>query len=266
MTRPLTSVDNVLRLLVALQDGRPMRVTEAAALLGVSRATAHRLLATLEQRHFVEQDPVTRAYLVGGALARNWLPQSVDVLAAAEPEMRAIALELGASTHLATLNGITVTIVGSVASRRAQRTTTFVGTTFPAHYSAAGQAILADLPIDELERRYRSETLRQTGWARTKLARESEALLWKNLLLDLTQVRERGFATNFHSGNRGVNAIACSMRLGAHMAPFALVIDAPSSQTGRRRLLSYATPLRTAVAHVRTQLTRTNATPEGTPL
>jgi len=75
------------------------------------------------------------------------------------------------------------------------------------------KAILADLPIDELERRYRSETLRQTGWARTKLARESEALLWKNLLLDLTQVRERGFATNFHSGNRGVNAIACSMRL-----------------------------------------------------
>jgi IclR family transcriptional regulator, acetate operon repressor len=74
MTRPLTSVDNALRLMLTLQDGRPMRVTEAAALLGVSRATAHRLLATLEGRHFVEQDPATRAYLVGGALARNWLP------------------------------------------------------------------------------------------------------------------------------------------------------------------------------------------------
>ena len=264
MTRPLTSVDNALRLLLTLQDGRPMRVTEAAKLLGISRATAHRLLATLEQRHFVEQDPVTRAYLVGCSLARNWLPQSNDVFAAAEPEMRAMAVELGASTHLATLHGITVTIVGSIASRRAQRTTTFVGTTFPAHYSAAGQAILADLPLDELERRYTSETLRQTGWARTRLARQSEALLWKNLLLDLDHVRERGFATNFNSGNRGVNAIACSLRLDPSVAPFAIVIDAPSSQTGRRRLLSYAAPLKDAATHVRAQIARSNARSERT--
>jgi IclR family transcriptional regulator, acetate operon repressor len=257
MTRPLTSVDNALRLLLALHDGRPMRVTEAATLLGVSRPTAHRLLATLEQRHFVEQDPVTRAYLVGSALARNWLPQSSDVFAAAAPHMRAMAIELRASTHLATLSGITVTIVGSVASRRAQRATAFVGTTFPAHYSAAGQAILADLPLDELQRRYSSENLRQTGWARTKLARTSEAKLWQNLLLDLESVRARGYATNFHSGNRGVNAIACSLHLGAARAPFAIVIDAPSSETGRRRLLSYVTLLRDAAAHVRTQLTRT---------
>jgi IclR family transcriptional regulator, acetate operon repressor len=262
MTRPLTSVDNALRLMLTLQDGRPMRVTEAAALLGVSRATAHRLLATLEGRHFVEQDPVTRAYLVGVALARNWLPQSMDVFAVAEPEMRSIAAELGASTHLATLNGVTVTIVASVASRRAQRKTAFVGTTFPAHYSAAGQAILADLPLAELEQRYRSQTLRRPGWARTKLVRESETLLWKKLLADLEDVRERGYATNFHSGNRAVNAIACSLRLGAPAAPFALVIDAPSSQTGRRRLLSYAEPLRTAAAHVRTKLARGDARTE----
>jgi len=47
------------------------------------------------------------------------------------------------------------------------------------------------------------------------------------------------------------------------MAPFALVIDAPSSQTGRRRftLLRYAAAH--AVAHVRTQLTRTKCEPRG---
>jgi IclR family acetate operon transcriptional repressor len=256
MTRPLTSVDNALRMLLTLQDGRPMRVTEAATLLAVSRASAHRLLATLEHRHFVEQDPVTRAYLVGAALARNWLPHSMDVVAVAEPAMRGIAMDLDASTHLATMHGTTVTIVGSVASRRALRTTTFVGTTFPAHYSAAGRAILADLTLEELQRRYRSETLRQSGWARTKLIGQSDAALWKNLLTDLALVRARGYATNFHSGNSGVNAIACSLQLPENAPPFALVIDAPSSQTGRRRLLSYAGPLREVAAHVSTQLAR----------
>jgi DNA-binding IclR family transcriptional regulator len=255
MTRPLTSVDNALRLLLTLHDGRPIRVTEAAKLLEVSRATAHRLLATLERRQFVEQDPATRAYLVGSALVRNWLPQSKEVFAVAEPQMRSLARELGEATHLTVLHGIIVTVVGSVASRRAPRRTTFIGTTFPAHFSAAGQALLADLPLEELGRRYSTEVLHQTAWRRTKVLRASDDAfaLWKTLLADLDRTRERGFATNFRSGNRGVNAIACSLRLGSDVAPFALVIDAPRSQTGRRRLLSYATPLLDAAANIRSQ-------------
>jgi DNA-binding IclR family transcriptional regulator len=251
MTRPLTSVDNALRLLLTLHDGRPIRVTEAAKLLAVSRATAHRLLATLEQRQFVEQDPATRAYLVGAALVRNWLPQSKDVFAVAEPQMRALARALGAATHLTVLHGTTVTVVGSVASRRAPRTTAFIGTTFPAHFSAAGQALLADLPPEELRRRYAAEALQRTAWRRTKVLRASDDALWTTLLSELERARERGFATNFHSGNRGVNAIACSLKLGSEVAPFALVIDAPRSQTGRRRLLSYATPMLEAAAKIR---------------
>jgi DNA-binding IclR family transcriptional regulator len=253
MTRPLTSVDNALRLLLTLHDGRPIRVTEAAKLLEVSRATAHRLLATLERRQFVEQDPATRAYLVGSALVRNWLPQSKEVFAIAEPQMRSLARELGEATHLTVLHGIIVTVVGSVASRRAARTTTFIGTTFPAHFSAAGGALLADLPLEELRRRYSTEVPQQTAWQRTKVLRASDDALWKTLLAELDRTRERGFATNFRSGNRGVNAIACSLRLGSDVAPFALVIDAPRSQTGRRRLLSYATPLLKAASNIRSE-------------
>lgn len=259
MTRPLTSVDNALRLLLTLHDGRPVRVTDAARLLSVSRATAHRLLATLEGRHFVEQDPVTRAYLVGGALARNWLPQSVEVLGAAEPEMRSLARKLGDTAHLAVMHGTTVTIVGSVDGRRTQRSSNFLGTTFPAHFSAAGLALLADLPLDELRRRYSSQTLRATAWRRTALLPESDTTLWNELVADLDRVRSRGYATNFRSGNRGVNAIACSLHLANAGLPFALVIDAPSSQTGRRAMLSYATPLRSAAAATRARLVRVSS-------
>jgi DNA-binding IclR family transcriptional regulator len=194
--------------------------------------------------------------LVGAALARNWLPSSVDVLAAVEPEMKALARKLGEATHLATLRGTTVTILGTVAGRHGKRTNAFVGTTFPAHFSAAGNALLAELPLDELRARYSSETLRKTAW-RSTLLRESEAVLWNDLLADLELVRERGYGTNFRSRNRGVNAIACSLRLPATSLPFALVIDAPSSQTGRREMLGYAHPLREAAGHARLRLLRT---------
>jgi DNA-binding IclR family transcriptional regulator len=256
MTRPLTSVDNALQLLLGLQDGQPIRVTDAAKMLGVSRATAHRLLATLEARHFVEQDSVTRAYLVGAALVRNWLPDSVNVFAAAEPEMRALARTLGETTNLAVLRGTTVTIVGSVDGRRTKRSQTFIGTTFPAHFSAGGLALLADLPLEELRRRYSSDTLRKTAWRRTELLPESDTMLWKDLVAELELVRDRGFATNFKSRNRGVNAIACSLHLAPGSLPFALVMNAPSSQTGRRAMLSYSAPLRDAAAAARLRLMR----------
>ena len=37
-------------------------VSQAAALLGVSRSTAHRLMTTLARHDFVVQDPATRSY------------------------------------------------------------------------------------------------------------------------------------------------------------------------------------------------------------
>jgi DNA-binding IclR family transcriptional regulator len=165
--------------------------------------------------------------------------------------MRALARELGEATHLTVLHGITVTVVGSVASRRAARSTTFIGTTFPAHFSASGQALLADLSLEELRRRYSNAALHQTAWRRTKVIRASDDALWNTLLAELDRTRTLGFATNFRSGNRGVNAIACSLKLGTNVAPFALVIDAPRTQTGRRRLLSYAKPLLDAATHIR---------------
>jgi DNA-binding IclR family transcriptional regulator len=257
MTRPLTSVDNALRLLLTLHDGRPVRVTDAAQLLAVSRATAHRLLATLEGRRFVEQDPVTRAYLVGEALARNWLPATSDVANAIEPEMRALARKLGETILLAVLHGTTVTIADSVDGGRAQHGHTFVGTTFPAHFSAAGLALLAELPPSEVRRRYSAETLRRTAWRRTKILRESEATLRGRLLAELDVVRERGFATNFGSGNHATNAIACSLRLPHGMQPMAIVVNVASSRRGRRAVLAMAAAMRDAAAMARLRFTPT---------
>lgn len=256
MSRPLGSVDNALRLLLMLQDGRPLRVTDAAEHLGVSRPTAHRLLASLAHRRFVEQDPVTRAYLVADALVRNWVPPAGALLAAAQPELRALARRLGETTHLGVLHGTSVTVIASAGTADASRNVTLVGTTFPAHFSAGGKALLAALPLDELERRYADEPLRRTAWRRTKLVRESEATIWRALLGELREVRERGYATNFRGHNRGVNALAVPIRLRSGGTPGVLIVSAPSARTRRRAMLRYVEELKAAAAQVASRLTR----------
>jgi DNA-binding IclR family transcriptional regulator len=261
MSRPLASVDNALQLLLMLQDGRPLRVTDAADHLGVSRATAHRLLASLEHRRFVEQDPVTRAYLVADALVRNWVPSAPDLLAAAKPEMRALTRRLGETTHLAVLHGTSVTLIASIRTTETPRNVTLVGTTLPAHFSASGKALLAQLPLEELRRRYASEPLRKTAWRRTKLVRESDATIWRKLLAELEVVRTRGYATNFLGQNRGVNAIAAPIVLRNGGAVGALVVSAPSARTRRRAMLRYVEELKAAAAQVAARLARQPSSP-----
>jgi IclR family acetate operon transcriptional repressor len=52
---PIQSVDYALQLLLILKRDGVLRVSEAAAELGVARSTAHRLISMLRFRGFVEQ-------------------------------------------------------------------------------------------------------------------------------------------------------------------------------------------------------------------
>src|ERR1700748_3491272 len=65
---PIESVDNALKILLLLGERSELRLTEVAVYLGVATSTAHRLLAMLQYRGFMRQDPRTRIYLPGTAL------------------------------------------------------------------------------------------------------------------------------------------------------------------------------------------------------
>ena len=79
----IASVDSALLLATLLQQEGPMRVTDAAARLGVSVSTAHRLLGMLVHRQFAEQDPATRAYRPGPRLVEIGLAGPIYGLGAA---------------------------------------------------------------------------------------------------------------------------------------------------------------------------------------
>ncbi|MGH3277713.1 MAG: helix-turn-helix domain-containing protein, partial [Trebonia sp.] len=64
----IDSVDNALRILQLLRDSGQVRVSGAAAELGVARSTAHRLLAMLVYRDFAVQAE-DRSYHPGPAVS-----------------------------------------------------------------------------------------------------------------------------------------------------------------------------------------------------
>src|ERR1700678_2878851 len=104
---PIESVDNALKVLLLLGERSELRLTEVAAYLHVATSTAHRLLAMLQYRGFMRQDPRTKAYLPGTALTgvAFSILQRFDVRGVLHPIVESLSRDLAETSHLAVLDG-----------------------------------------------------------------------------------------------------------------------------------------------------------------
>jgi DNA-binding transcriptional ArsR family regulator len=144
MTRESSrTLDRGLRLLelLAARDDTAT-VTELAEALGVARPVVYRLLATLADHGLAVADD-GRGYRAGLGLARLTGHVVPALRAAAEPHLRALADEVGATAHLTMAQGdegVAVVVVepSAMTVHVAYRT----GTRHPLDRGAAGRAIL----------------------------------------------------------------------------------------------------------------------------
>jgi DNA-binding IclR family transcriptional regulator len=218
----LASVDNALRLLEMLGERQILRVADAAEELGVARSTAHRLLSALRQRDFAIQDRPNGAYRAGPALNKIGIAaiNRIDVRRLAQPvleELRDATLE---TVSLALLEGDTVRFHDCLEGTQSVRVGDRTGMVLPAHCTAAGKAILAELTPPDLERRYPGRLL----GVNTPLS----VATWPDLLAELDVIRATGFAFNFEEGESGISAVAAALPelAGSPRAAIAVVVPA----------------------------------------
>jgi DNA-binding IclR family transcriptional regulator len=203
---PIESVGNALALILLFREERLIRVAEASARLGVARSTAHRLFAMLQYYGFVVQDPATRAYAAGPALIDVGLSVvgDMDIRNEAGPHLSALRDEVDETVHLAILRGRQVLFVDSLEGTRAVRVGARVGETFPAHRTATGKAMLAELTVEERDRLYPADFDFRERTGAIGSRSELEAAL--------VEVRTHGYATNFGESEDGVSAVGVVVR------------------------------------------------------
>ena len=128
-----------------------MRVTDAAARLGVSVSTAHRLLGMLVYRDFAEQLP-DRRYATGPVLGGEPCSRRRSRRCARWPCRTCARLvdAVGETANLMVLAGPDVRFVATVESDQVLRVGDRTGRTLPAHLSSGGKAVLAALGDEEL--------------------------------------------------------------------------------------------------------------------
>lgn len=133
--------------LLELVAGAPRgaKVSSLAVASGLDKGTVSRLLATLREAGYVQQDPSTREYRLAGkvaALARSYL-STYDLRAAARPVLERLRDQVDETVHLAVRDGAYVVYVDQVQSSHALRHVLEPGYRLPLVVTAMGRAILA---------------------------------------------------------------------------------------------------------------------------
>ncbi len=182
------SVDRAVRLLhaVAAATGTRATVTSLAETCGLNRATAWRILMTLERAGMVNGDRETGQYAIGLGLVELARSAGVDALAAsAHAALERLSLQTGETAALAAVRGGGLTYVDEVAPSAIVSAGGWRGRVVPLHATSTGKVLLAYSDPDTVDR-MTGPRLRR--WTATTITDRTA------LLEDLEETRRRGYA------------------------------------------------------------------------
>jgi DNA-binding IclR family transcriptional regulator len=240
------AVKRVLSLLSAFNEGRPRRsLTELSAQVGLSKATAHRMLSVLEQEGFIMKASGSADFQLGpemivlGTLALK----SVDVRGVARPELQFLAETTGEDASLESLVGSEVLILDEERGRGLLGLGTELGTRWPAHATATGKTLLATA----------EKAMREPQGGLKSLTAHT-ITSWDEWTKTLAEVREKGYATNLEELEYGYRSVATPVRDREGRTVAALSVGGSLHRMTLERIPELASVLRESAARVSVRL------------
>lgn len=227
----LGSVRRALVLIRALQEGSVLSVTQAAAMLNVAPATAHRLLATLRMEGFAEQAN-DRRYRAGTHLARV-APRSItheDFEVAVQPVVQELVDALDATILVWVRRGAFVRLVHSARGGSPDAIPHDRLTRLPAYATACGRTLLAELPNERVEEIHHGGL---TPW------RDAKITSLQSLKRRLSAVRRERFETTFEEAIQGASGVAQCVRDPWGRPAVAIGVAVPSRSFSRADIPDY---------------------------
>ncbi|MFS0865762.1 IclR family transcriptional regulator [Microbacterium sp. 179-B 1A2 NHS] len=236
------ALDLGLRVIAMLSSRDSVSIGDVVRAAGVSRATAHRCLRTLEARGFVTLSSTGRGYFVGSQLLGIATDAILDPLM--RPRHRAVLADLrertGESVHTAVLLGARVLVVDGRRSIHDDDIGVRVGMTAWAHALAAGKLLLAAYNDEQVAALLPPDPLPQPGASTIRTA--------SDLRTALEETRRRGWARALQESEPGVCSLAVPLD-GSHWRDrVALVVSVPATRGSMARIDELAAAARTVVA------------------
>ncbi len=230
------TIQSVMRALSLLEilakETNSLSLSELAHKSNLKMSTAHRLLTTLMNREFVEQDSVTLRYRLGikvfeignAALIIN------DLRSVARPFLKDLSERVNETINLAVLDGTEVVYIDQMESTNIIIVKMFarIGSRGPAYCTGTGKILLADLPVDELRKRFAgTEFIKFTEYTITDLERLIEVLV---------RIKDDGYALDYSERDLGVICIAAPIKNYEGRVQAAISVSTPAQRMSPERI------------------------------
>ena len=195
-------------------------LAELSRATGLHTSTTFHLIKTLVLLGYVRQDEAKR-YRIGPRLFMQAAGafNEIELVNFATPHLKQLVEETGETAHLAVRADSGIAVIAKVDARSSIRTSERVGIVRPAHCTAIGKVLLAELPSDELETYLRTGPFQAFA---AKTITDPELLR-----AEIKRVAAAGFACDDAEFSEEVRCIAAPVRNYTRQTVAALGISGP---------------------------------------
>lgn len=247
--RSVKSAERVLDLLEYVGNKPDGAVfSDLARDLNIPKSSLHGLLSVLLSRGYLQFKSGPRSYGLGLRLWETGLSyqRQHSILAVARGHLESVVQKVNETAQLAKLDNTENVYLAKVESTQALRLSSDVGRRLSAHATGVGKALLAQLPDEEVSRRFGTGTLERYT--------PNTLVTVPDLLAELAATRERGFAVDNEEHTPGVFCLAVPVFEDAGRATAAISVSIPTIRSERGKLSTILSSLCTASLQLSGQL------------
>ncbi|MBG9654703.1 IclR family transcriptional regulator [Cytobacillus firmus] len=200
MVKSVSRALDIITLISLKKNG--LGVTEIANQIDINKSSVYRILSTLVQYGYIEQDTETGKYKLGYKFLEisSKLLESIDLRAEARPFLQELENETNEVIHLVVYDQGEVVYIEKLEGNETLRMHSKVGKRAPMHCTSVGKAILAHLPSSIV-----SDILERKGMPvhTDKTITDKE-----EFMKELGQVRQKGYALDLEENEYGITCVA----------------------------------------------------------
>jgi len=167
-----------------------LSLSEICQKVGLAKSTVHRLLSSLENANFIEQDYESGKYKLSFELIRLGViaSESIDLQKIARPEMERLSQKTGQTSNLYVIKDYQRLCIAQVAGPQYIKRYSYLGALLPLYAGASGKVLLA----------YQDEKWLEKYFKKVNLVKITKNTITDKdqLLKELHQIREKGYAVS----------------------------------------------------------------------
>ncbi|GAE35277.1 IclR family transcriptional regulator [Halalkalibacter akibai] len=227
------SVDRALQIINLVSQTKEGRgVTELAASLDLNKSSIYKILSTLVNHGYIEQNVETKKYRLGYKYLElsSILLDSIDIRKEAKPFLEELESLTNEVIHLVVFDQGEVIYIEKLEGSETLRTHSKVGRRAPMHCTSVGKVILSFLPEDQV-----IAIIEKFG-----LPKHTENTITDKVefLAALGEIKKQGYGMEIEENEAGISCMATPVFDNRGEITAAVSISGPSTRLTKMRMES----------------------------